>query len=155
MVKVNAVEFRHDRLSRKPTKGLIALGSMNDCHLPLEHYIQLTPRAMAVIADFGFPVPLLTQSDLALRDMAIFQRIQRRARAVASFTITQADDELAREPGAPPSSARFAAMAQLTEARIETGVIRMPILPFIGDTLENVTAIVTRAAAAGAKQIVP
>lgn len=157
LVKVNAIDLLRDELSRKRIKGLIALGSMNDCYMPLEREIRLTRRAMEVIAEFGFPVHVLTKSDLPLRDVAIFQEIHRRARAVVSFTITAADDELARklEPGAPPSSRRFAAMRAMAEAGIETGVMLMPVLPFIEDTPENVTAIVERAMAAGASHVVP
>jgi DNA repair photolyase len=157
LVKVNAIELLRDELSRKRTKGLIALGSMNDCYMPLERDVQLTRRAMEVIAEFGFPVHVLTKSDLALRDIAIFQEIQRRTRAVVSFTITTADDKLAKklEPGAPPSSDRFAAMRIFAEAGIETGVMLMPVLPFIEDTSENITAIVSRAAEAGASHVVP
>lgn len=157
LVKVNAIELLRDELSRKQAKGLIALGSMNDCYMPLEREVQLTRRAMEIIAEFGFPVHVLTKSDLVLRDLALFQEIHRRARAVVSFTITTADDDLARkvEPGAPPSSARFAAMAQVAQAGVETGVMLMPVLPFIEDTPENVTAIVERAVEAGASHVVP
>ncbi|MGC9469898.1 MAG: SPL family radical SAM protein, partial [Anaerolineae bacterium] len=157
LVKVNAIELLRDELSRKQAKGLIALGSMNDCYMPLEREVQLTRRAMEVIAEFGFPVHVLTKSDLVLRDLALFQEIHRRARAVVSFTITTADDDLARkvEPGAPASSARFAAMAQVAQAGVETGVMLMPVLPFIEDTPENVTAIVERAVEAGASHVVP
>lgn len=157
LVKANAIELLRDELSRKQTKGLIALGSMNDCYMPLEREVQITRRAMEVIAEFGFPVHVLTKSNLVLRDLAIFQEIDRRARAVVSFTITTADDELSRklEPGAPPSSARFEAMAQVSEAGVETGVMLMPVLPFIEDTPESVSAVVERAVEAGASHIVP
>jgi DNA repair photolyase len=157
LIKVNAIELLRDELSHKRTKGLIALGSMNDCYMPLEREVRLTHRAMEVIAEFGFPVHVLTKSDLALRDIAIFREIHRRSRAVVSFTITTADDDLAKklEPGAPPSSARFAALRAFAEAGVETGVMLMPVLPFIEDTEENITAIVERAAEAGASHVVP
>lgn len=157
LVKVNAIDLLREELSRKRVKGLIALGSMNDCYMPVEREVQLTQRAMEVIAEFGFPVHVLTKSDLVLRDLALFREIQRRTRAVVSFTITAADDDLSKkvEPGAPPSSARFAALRAMAEAGIETGVMLMPVLPFIEDTEENVTAIVTRAAEAGASHVVP
>jgi DNA repair photolyase len=46
-------------------------------------------------------------------------------------------------------------MATLAEHGIQTGVTMMPILPFIEDTSENITAIVERAAACGATYIIP
>jgi DNA repair photolyase len=75
---------------------------------------------------------------------------------VVSFTITAADDALSKqvEPGAPPSSARFRAMAALAEHGIQSGVLLMPVLPFIEDTPENVTEIIRRAKDAGATHVV-
>ena len=75
--------------------------------------------------------------------------------AAVSFTITTADDDLGKklEPGAPLVSRRFAAMAQLAAAGIMTGVLLMPVLPFIEDNAENITAIVTRAHECGASYI--
>jgi DNA repair photolyase len=46
-------------------------------------------------------------------------------------------------------------MAKLAEAGILTGVLMMPILPFIEDHPENIQAIVRRTAEAGGKFIVP
>jgi DNA repair photolyase len=57
------------------------------------------------------------------------------------------------EPGAPFVSRRFAALSKLAEAGLLTGVLMMPILPFIEDNPENITAIVTRAKACGASYI--
>jgi DNA repair photolyase len=156
LVKVNAPELLRDELSRKRVKGLIGTGSMNDPYMPLERKRYLTGAALEIIAEFGFPVHVLTKSDLALRDVALFQEIQRRTRAVVSFTITTADDDLAAkiEPYSPRPSARFDALRKLAEAGIETGVMLMPVLPFIEDTEENVTAIVERAVDGGARHIV-
>jgi DNA repair photolyase len=80
-----------------------------------------------------------------------------RVYAAVSFTVTAADDELSRkvEPGAPPTSRRFAAMAALAARGIYTGVTMMPILPFIEDSADNIMGIVAQAAAAGAAYILP
>jgi DNA repair photolyase len=77
--------------------------------------------------------------------------------ARVSFTITTADDELASdlEPGAPSPTVRFLAMAELAEAGVETGVMIMPVLPFVEDTPENLRAILSRAAESGATTALP
>jgi DNA repair photolyase len=46
-------------------------------------------------------------------------------------------------------------MRVLADNGVQTGVTMMPILPFIEDTEENVTAIVEKAANAGATYILP
>ena len=156
-VKVNAVDLLSDALPRKRVRGTIGFGSMNDPYMPVEKKYQLCRRALEVIAQHQFPVHIITKSDLVLRDIDLLERINTDTYAAISFTITTADDELAKqiEPGAPPSSARFAAMRTLSEAGIHTGVTMMPILPFIGDTEENITRLVELAHEAGAAYILP
>ena len=98
----------------------------------------------------------VTKSDLVLKDLETIKRINE-IYATISFTITTTDDDLAAkvEPYAPRPSARLKAMRVLADNGIQTGVTMMPILPFIEDTEENVTAIVQKAAEAGATYILP
>ena len=156
LVKVNAIELLRKELASKRVKGVIGLGSMNDPYMPLEAEIRLAGRALEVIAEFGFPVHVITKSDLVLKDLETLKRISR-VYASISFTITTADDDLAAkvEPLAPRPSARLAAMRVLADNGIQTGVTMMPILPFIEDTEENIAGVVGQAAAAGASYILP
>ncbi|MEA4933481.1 MAG: radical SAM protein, partial [Lawsonibacter sp.] len=72
---------------------------------------------------------------------------------ICKVTITTLDDRLAAklEPGAPPPSRRLAAVEQLAKAGIFTGVLLMPVLPFLENWEENTTAIAAAAAGVGAK----
>ncbi len=155
-VKTNAIALLRDELSRKRVKGVIGLGSMNDPFMPLEAERNLTGQALAVIAEMGFPVHIITKSDLVLRALDTLRAISQ-VYASVSFTITTADDTLAAqvEPLAPRPSARFAAMRRLAEQGIQTGVTMMPILPFIQDNEDNITTLVAQAAAHGATYIIP
>ena len=154
IVKVNAIDLLKKELPRKRVKGTIGTGSMSDPYLPLEATRRLTAQALEVIAEHQFPIHALTKSDLVLRDLETLRVISQTYAAI-SFTITTADDDLAKqvEPGAPLVSRRFTAMAQLAEAGLLTGVLLMPVLPFIEDHPENITAIVTRAKECGATYI--
>ncbi len=156
LVKVNAIALLEQELPRKRVKGTIGTGSMNDPYMPIEERLNLTGRALAVIAKHGFPIHIITKSDLVVRDLPILKRINR-VGATVSFTITTCDDSLARkiEPHAPPPSARVRAMRILAAAGIETRIAMMPVLPFIEDTDENVTAVVEAARAGGAKALIP
>jgi len=157
LVKANALELLRRELARKRVKGYVGTGSMNDPYMPVERTLRVTGQALEIIAEFGFPVHVLTKSDLVLRDADILQAIQQRTSAVVSFTITTPDDALARqvEPGAPSPSARFAAMASLASRGIRTGVLLMPVLPFIEDSPEAIAEIVTRAHNCGAAHVIP
>lgn len=76
---------------------------------------------------------------------------------LCKVTITTADDDLCAklEPGAPPASRRLAAIARLSGAGIFTGVLLMPVLPFLEDSDANIQEIVKRAADSGARFIYP
>jgi DNA repair photolyase len=156
LVKANAIELLQKELARKRVKGTIGLGSMNDCYMPLEREINLTGRALELIAQFGFTVHVMTKSDLVLRDLETLAAINERY-ATVSFTITTADDELGKklEPGAPLVSDRFRAMRTIADRGIQTGVSLMPVLPFIEDNEENIAAIVRRTHEHGGSYIIP
>jgi len=156
LVKSNAIELLRAELRRKRVKGTVGTGSMNDPYMPLEATRGLTGQALQVIAERGFPVHVITKSDLVLRDTDTLVAINA-VYAAVSFTVTAADDALSRqvEPGAPPTSRRFAAVAALAARGIVTGVTLMPVLPFIEDSEDNIVEIVRRAHASGAAYILP
>jgi DNA repair photolyase len=156
LVKANAIDLLRKELARKRVKGTVGTGSMNDPYMPLEAKLNLTGRALAVLAEFRFPVHVITKSALVLRDMDTLREISHEYAAV-SFTVTTADDALGKklEPGASLVSERFRAMQVLASNNILTGVTMMPILPFIEDTEENISQIVTRAHECGAAYILP
>ena len=156
LVKVNAIDLLNQELASKRVKGTIGTGSMNDPYMPVEEKLNLTGRALRAIAEFRFPVHVITKSDLVLKDLSTLREINR-VYAAVSFTVTTADDDLAKmlEPGAPPPSARYKAMRILADEGILTGVTMMPILPYIEDNEENIFRIVTRAHESGASYILP
>jgi DNA repair photolyase len=156
LVKTNAIDLLRGELSRKRRKCTIGTGAMNDPYMPVEAEVRQTGRALELIDEFGFQVHIMTKSDLVLRDLELLRRINRSFAAV-SFTITTTDDSLAArlEPGAPLPSARLKAMQTLSMNGITTGVVMMPVLPFIEDTPDNITGIVRQSARHRAQYIIP
>lgn len=154
--KENALELLDKELKGKRVKGTIGTGSMHDPYMPIEKELQLTRSALEIIKRHGFPVHVLTKSTLVLRDIDLLKEISREYAAV-SITITSADDKLAKliEPNAPKSSERFAAIKELAQNNIYTGILLMPILPFINDTEDNIIELVKKAKEADAKYILP
>jgi DNA repair photolyase len=155
-VKVNALELLEDVLPCKRVLGTIGFGSMNDPYMPVEKEYQLVRGALEIISNHGFPIHILTKSDLVLRDLDLIQEISKVYGAI-SFTVTTADDSLAAklEPGAPRPTSRFQAMETLAAAGILTGVTMMPILPFLEDDPEDIRQIVREAKNHGASYIIP
>jgi DNA repair photolyase len=129
---------------------------MNDPYMPVEKEYRLVQGALKIIREHGFPIHILTKSDLVVRDWELIQEIGQLFAAI-SFTITTANDNLAAklEPGASRPSARFRAMEELAGKGIMTGVTMMPVLPFVEDKPENIQQIVRQAGNSGASYIIP
>jgi DNA repair photolyase len=126
-------------------------------YLRSEKRYNLTGQALEVIAAFGFPVHILTKSDMVLKDLPTLQAIQAKSMALVSFTITTVDDDLARqiEPGAPLPSARLDAIRTLADHGILTGVLLMPVLPRVTDDWAGMAALAHAARDHGAGYILP
>jgi DNA repair photolyase len=109
-----------------------------------------------VIAQWRYPVHIITKSDLVLKDLGTLVEISK-VHASVCFTVTTADDSLGKmvEPGAPLVSERFRAAKVLAEHGIQVGITLMPVLPYIEDNEENIRAIVEQAHAHGVSYIVP
>lgn len=156
IIKANAPELLQKELARKRKRGTIGTGAMSDPYIPLEKEYNLTGKCLEIISHYRFPVNICTKSNLILRDIELLQKINE-VYACIAFTITTTDDELAKkiEPYAPLPSERLKAMGILSSLGIQTGVLMMPLLPFIEDNKENIENIVKKSAYYGASFIIP
>ena len=112
------------------------------------------PRAGAGCHGFGAAV---AQRTLITRDADILREIASHSPVLCKITVTTCDDALAMklEPRAPSSSARLAAVEKLAGQGIFTGVLLMPVLPFLEDTPDGVRRLVRAAYNAGARFVYP
>lgn len=155
--KENALQIIRDELRRKTKKGVISTGAMSDPYNPFEKELELTRHALELCNAFGFGVAIATKSTLLERDIDVLGDIKDHSPVLCKITITTSDDGLAGkiEPGAPSSTERFRLIRNLTDHGIYTGILLMPVLPFLEDSDENITQIVRCAKEAGAKFIYP
>lgn len=155
--KENALALIERELKSKRKKGVIGTGAMSDPYNPLEKEHRLTRGALELINKHGFGVAIATKSDLILRDIDILQEISKHSPVLVKITITTSDDELCQkiEPHVTPSSKRFEAIRELSEAGISTCVLLMPVLPFIEDSEENIRETIELAHKSGARFIYP
>ena len=155
--KDNALELLRNELRRKVRPAFIGMGSMSDPYNPFEEEEKLTQKALMLIHAYECGVAVCTKSDLILRDGDIYSEIAKRAPVVCKLTVTTTDDALAAkiEPGAPSPTRRLQAVKGLSEKGIFTGVVLMPVLPFLEDSVENVLSVVDTAADAGARFVYP
>lgn len=131
----------------------IGIGAMSDTYNPFEKQYEITKKALELISYYKFGVSIETKSDLIIRDIEIFNEINKKADVILKFTITSADDNLSKkiEPNVCVSSERLKAMRQLSEQGLFVGTLLTPIIPFITDSEENIRNIIKLSYKNGAK----
>jgi len=155
--KDNALALLEQELKSKRRMGVVGTGAMSDPYNPFEKKYLLTRGALKLIDACRFGVSIATKSDLIVRDVDVLKSIKEHSPVLVKITITTADDVLCKkiEPNVAVSSRRFSVIKALADNGIFTGILLMPVLPFLEDNTENIIEIVQRAHASGAKFIYP
>lgn len=155
-VKQNASELLEQALHSKRKKCMIGTGAMCDPYMHCEKELRLTRRCIEIIERYGFGLAIQTKSDLVLRDLDLFQKIQEKAKCVVQMTLTTYDEALCKivEPNVCTAKKRFETLKILQQNGIPTVVWLSPILPFINDTEENIEGILDYCIDAGVYGII-
>jgi DNA repair photolyase len=147
----------NDIKSNLPPKFVISMfGNVCDVYQPAEEKVEITRKLLQIAFDYGFPIRILTKSNLVLRDMDILKKIHQDSFARVAVTITLYDEEKQKifEPNACSSLERFEIVRTLRKNGISSGIYITPILPFIGDCHENVFQIISKAKEVNAEFII-
>ena len=155
-VKQNAPELLEKTLRAKRHKCMIGTGSMSDPYLHCEEELQLTRKCLEVILRYGFGLAIQTKSDRILRDLDLLEAIHKEAKCVVQMTLTTYDDELCKilEPNVCNTKQRIEVLEEMQKRGIPTVVWLTPVLPFLNDTMENITAILKECDRVGVKGII-
>ena len=155
-VKQNAPELLEKALRSKRKKCMIGTGAMSDPYMHCEEELQLTRKCLEIILENGFGLAIQTKSDRILRDIDLLADINRTAKCVVQMTLTTYDDDLCAilEPNVCNTKRRIEVLDKMRERGIPTIVWLTPILPFINDTEENITAILNECVRVGVKGVI-
>ena len=155
-VKRNAPALLEEILRKKRSKIVISTGSMSDPYQPIERELELTRRCLTLIDRYGFGASVITKSDLVLRDIDLFESINRNLKSVLQMTLTVADENLSRilEPGVCTTARRYEVLKEFQARGIPAVVWMTPILPFLTDTEENMRQVLDYCFDAGVKGII-
>ena len=155
-VKQNAPELLEQALKSKKRKCMIGTGSMSDPYMHCEEKLGLTRNCLEIILKYGFGAAVQTKSDRILRDIDLLDEINRAAKCVVQMTLTTYDDDLCRivEPNVCSTKRRIEVLERMQERGIPTIVWMTPILPFINDTVENITSILRECVRVGIKGVI-
>lgn len=155
--KKNVLLLLRNELKRKVRSGVIGTGAMSDPYNPFEKELLLTRHSLELIDAFNFGAAVVTKSSLIARDADVLQSISEHSPVICKITVTTADDSLCRkiEPNVSVSSERFEALRILSSHGIFSGIVLMPVLPFIEDSEENILSIIRKTVQCGGKFIYP
>lgn len=162
IVKTNAIDILKKELDpkgkRKPlSKGYIMIGGgVGDSYQPVEEKYQLTKKTLGLIYQYGYPASILTKSTLVGRDIDIIKKINRKSKAIVSFSFSSIDNKISEifEPGVPSPNKRLDSIKFFKENGIATGIFLMPVIPFITDKPEILNETLASAKQAGVDFII-
>jgi len=149
-IKSNSVDVLRTQLKNKAKnqeRAVILIGSATDPYMEIESQLFLTRDILKIANRFKFPVHIVTKSDLILRDIDIFKKINQKSilpgdienlksKVIITFSFSTLDKEIANlfEKSAPSIKKRIKAMKTLKNEKFLVGVSLMPMLPYISDT---------------------
>jgi DNA repair photolyase len=161
-VKINAPKILRRELDpsrrRKPLKGgyFFLGGGVGDSYQPLEEKYRLSRQALEIIAEFNYPVQVLTKSTLVRRDVDLLQQINRQSRALVCFSISSVDEQISRifEPGVPAPRERLETLKYFKARGIPCGLFLLPVIPGVTDHEDLIAQALQRATDAGVDYLI-
>lgn len=142
-IKQNSIELLKKELQRKKEKCMIATGSMTDPYIPQEKQLEYIQKVLKLIYRYKFGFTCITKSTLILRDIDLFDKINRQTKAVIQVSLTCTDDNISDmiEENISNTNERIKILRECQKRQISVVVWMTPILPYITDDAENINRI--------------
>jgi len=141
VIRENIATLLEKKLPTYREKGTILIGSgISDPYQPVETKEKLMIKCLSHIVDTKFSVSVMTKSSLALRDIDLYDAINKKTRALLMVSLVYSSDKDRKimEPSASSVQARLDMIKQFKERKIPVCVLAMPLLPLISDDIESV-----------------
>ncbi len=158
IVRKNLPQLLESQLPKLREKAFVSIGSgITDSYQPIEADERLMVQISKSIAQNGFPATIFTKSNLVLRDIDTWKKINESSRFVLFVSLAVTDDSIRRifEPKAASVDKRLDLLRQFKAAGIPAGVLAMPFLPFITDTMAHIEGLYDTLAGIGVDFIIP
>lgn len=157
-IKMNALTLLQKELSRIKEPGFIFLGSgITDAYQPVESKYEFTRKALEQIQPLALPLHVLTKSALIERDLPRFQQIAQKKQVIISFSIGNDAEETREifEPQTARLADRWRILKQAKALGIRTGVLLLPVIPYISDSPAEIERIYQKAVVAKVDFLMP
>lgn len=155
-VKENAPLLLEKALKSKRKRCMIGTGAMSDPYTPIEKDLKIMQKCLEIIDKYSFGVAVQTKSADILRDLALFESINSKSKAVVQMTLTTYDEKLCKilEPNVSTTKERFETLEIFRDHNIPTVAWLSPFLPFLNDTEENINGLLDYCVKAKVKGII-
>lgn len=143
---------RSARSDREPAP--IVIGTATDPYQPAERRFRITRAVLGrLVSCEGLSIGIITKSPLIARDTDVLLGVQRRNDLEVHLSLTTLDAGVIRalEMRSPMPAVRLRALAKLTTAGVNAGLLIAPVLPGITDDRQRLDALFSAARAAGAR----
>ncbi|HVP92610.1 MAG TPA: radical SAM protein [Acidobacteriota bacterium] len=129
----------------------VMISDCTDPYQPLEREHQITRKCIKALVDHGFPLLIVTKSDMVTRDVDLFGKTS----TAVSITITTINEDIAKriEPNAPAPEKRISALQKVIASGIPATVRIDPIIPYVNDDPDEFERLVSTLADVGIRQV--
>lgn len=149
-VKEGIAQQLNQRLTKSRTllPDVVALSGVTDPYQGAEKKYESTRQCLQVLLKHGYPVHIITKSDLVLRDLDLLQAIAEKNWCAVSITITTTNENKAKflEKRSPAPDKRFAVIEKIKHQapNVQTGVLAIPTIPYFTDSQEELEKLYER-----------
>ena len=166
-IKMKAPFILKKEIKKIKEKTIIGLGGgVGDSYQKCEEKFKLTRQALEIIKNQEYQTidmekrsniscEILTKSVLVERDIDLIKKINGQSRAIVMFSISSMDNEVCKifEPRTSPPKDRLNILKKISENLIPTGVMLLPLIPYISDDEDSIKDSVKKIKKAGTKFI--
>ena len=135
--------------ARSLMPDVVVLSGTTDPYQPAERKFRNTRKILRTLLKYGYPVHIITKSRLVLEDLDLLEAIAQKSWCTVSFSINTANNELGRwlDTRAPLPTERFRLIQEIKSKApsVQTGVLAIPLVPYLCDKTTDLNALVANA----------
>ena len=134
-IKIDLPYLLKEKLARHIKPAMIVIGSSCEPYADIEDEYYITRRLLEILADYDFPIHIITRFGRVLRDMDLITEINKRSFACVTVSIPVVSKELVHklEGDSPTVKERLKTIKLIRKNNIAAGVGIAPVLPYISD----------------------
>lgn len=143
-VKANAPEVLAKEFRRRTwQKDIVNIAGVSDAYQTVEAERKIMPEVLKNFIAARNPLAMATKSTLPLRDIELFAKLAKCSDVYIAVSVSTLNEDFRKkiEPNAAPTLERLAMLREFKKIGCHTGILFMPIIPYISDDAQNMDEI--------------